>query len=60
MYERLQELGIPSILTREDDEYLPKDKRVSRIRNIVRENPDKNILLIANHINAGGERFTYH
>ena len=54
MYDRLQELGIPSILTREDDEYLPKDKRVSRIRNIVRENPNKNIILIANHMNAGG------
>ena len=54
MYDRLQELGIPAILTREDDEYLPKEKRVSRIRNIVRENPNKNIILIANHINAGG------
>ena len=53
MYKRLQELGIPSVITRTDDEYLPKEERVKRIREIVRENPNKKIILISNHINAG-------
>lgn len=52
IYDRLQELGIPSVITRTDDEYLPKDARVSRIRSITNNNP--NTLLISNHINAGG------
>lgn len=52
IYDRLQELGIPSVITRTDDEYLPKDVRVSRIRSITNNNP--NTLLISNHINAGG------
>ena len=30
IYSRLQELGIPSILVRTEDEYLPKDKRIER------------------------------
>lgn len=52
IYDRLQELGIPSVITRTDDEYLPKDARVNRIRSITNNNP--NTLLISNHINAGG------
>lgn len=52
MYNRLQELGIPSILVREDDEYLPKNDRVERINDIVKQYP--NSILISNHINAGG------
>lgn len=52
MYNRLQDLGIPSILVREDDEYLPKNDRVRRINTIAKEYP--NSILISNHINAGG------
>lgn len=52
IYDRLQELGIPSVITRTDDEYLPKDARVKRIRSITDSNP--NTILISNHINAGG------
>lgn len=52
MYNRLQELGIPSVLVREDDEYLPKNDRVRRINTIAKEYP--NSILISNHINAGG------
>lgn len=51
IYNRLQELGIPSVITRTEDEYLPKDARVKRIRSITDSNP--NTLLISNHINAG-------
>lgn len=54
IYNRLKELSIPAILLRESDEYLPKIDRINRINKIVNENPNKNILLISNHINAGG------
>ena len=54
MFNRLSELGIPAVITRNYDEYLPKNERVNRIRQIVNENPNKNIVLISNHINAGG------
>ena len=52
IYERLQELNIPVVITRTDDEYLPKDKRIERIKTLTNNNP--NNLLISNHINAGG------
>lgn len=58
IYDRLQELGIPSVITRTDDEYLPKDARVNRIRSITNNNP--NALLISNHINAGGADGSYY
>ena len=54
LYNRLKELNIPVVLTREDDEYLPRSDRIKRINNIVRQNPNKNIILLSNHMNAGG------
>ncbi len=51
---RLKELGINSLLTREDDEYLPKDKRIERIKELTNNQP---AILISNHINAGGATF---
>lgn len=51
IYNRLQELNIPSLITRTEDEYLPKDKRINRIRTITNNNPDT--ILISNHMNAG-------
>lgn len=52
MYNRLEELGIRAVLTRTDDEYLPKADRVKRIMNLY--NNDPNTLIVSNHINAGG------
>ena len=52
IYKRLQELGIPVVITRTGDEYLPKEDRINRIREITNNNP--NTLLISNHMNAGG------
>lgn len=51
MYNRLQELGIKAVLTRTDDEYLPKADRVKRILSLY--NNDPNTLIVSNHINAG-------
>ena len=52
MYNRLNELGIPVKITRDSDETLPKDERIKRILNAFGNRSD--VLLISNHINAGG------
>ena len=52
MYNRLKELGVPVVITRDQDEYLPKDKRIDRIKELKRGY--QNTLLVSNHINAGG------
>ena len=54
MYKRLQELGIPSKITRTTDEYLPKDDRIKRVKSL---NTSPNTILVSNHINAGGAIF---
>ena len=52
MYDRFNELGIPVKLTRDTDETLPKQERVKRILNAFGNRDD--VILISNHINAGG------
>ena len=53
MYDRFKELGIPVALTRDSDITLTSDDRpgvaLSKFGN------DKDVLIISNHINAGGE-----
>lgn len=51
MYKRLQELGIPATIVRDSDETLPKD---ARIRRILQEIGNDNVILVSNHMNAGG------
>lgn len=58
MYDRLKELGIPVVMTREEDITLTPTERVNRVKNAFGNYKD--VLVISNHINAGGERFTYH
>ena len=52
IYNRLKEIGIPAVMTREEDTYLPKEDRIRRVMSLS-SNSTKPIL-IANHINAGG------
>lgn len=52
IFNRLQELGIPTKMTRVDDSYLPKEDRINKVLSLYDNNP--NTILIANHINAGG------
>ena len=52
MFNRFKELGIPVKMTRETDEYLPKTQRVNKVKELY--NDDPNVILISNHINAGG------
>ena len=51
MFNRLKELDIPAKMTRDNDEYLPKEERVRRIKNLYNNSP--NTILVSNHINAG-------
>lgn len=51
MYKRLQELGIPATIVRDSDETLPKNARISRI---LKEIGNDDVILVSNHINAGG------
>ena len=49
---RLKELGLPVILTRSDDTTLDPKTRVNKILSAYGNDP--NVLVISNHINAGG------
>ena len=55
---RFKELGVSSVLVRSTDETLTPNERVNRILSFYGNRPD--VLVISNHLNAGGERFTYH
>lgn len=52
MADRLKELGANVTLTRDTDETLTPDERVKRVLNAYGNNKD--VLVISNHINAGG------
>lgn len=52
MYDQFQKLGIPVTLIRTTDETISPDERVERILNAYGNNP--NVIVISNHINAGG------
>ena len=52
MYDRLRELGIPVVLTRDYDENLSREERLRRANEAF--GGSSNAILISNHINAGG------
>lgn len=52
MYDKFRSLGIPVIMTRNTDETLSPDTRVQRVLNAFGSDP--NVIVISNHINAGG------
>ena len=52
MYDRLRELGIPAKMTRTTDETLDSNTRTKRILDAFGNGKD--VLVISNHINAGG------
>ncbi len=58
MYEQFQNKGIPVTLIRSADETISPTERVNRILAAYGDNP--NVVVISNHINAGGEGFSYH
>ena len=52
MYDRFRELGIPVSITRLDDSTLSPTDRVNKILSFY--GSDSNVIVISNHINAGG------
>lgn len=58
MYKRLQELGIPVSITRDSDATLTRQERINSALNAFGK--DEDVILVSNHINAGGRGFSYH
>ncbi len=52
MYDRFRELGIPVTLTRDTDRTLDRNERVNKILSAYGDDP--NVIVLSNHINAGG------
>ena len=58
IYDRLKELGLDVKMTRTTDETLSPTERVNRVLNAFGNTSD--VIVISNHINAGGGECTYH
>ena len=52
MYDRFRELGVPVYLTRDSDTTLEPTDRVNKVLSLFGNDP--NVIVISNHINAGG------
>ena len=52
MYRRLQELGVPVTLVRNSDETVSNEERIRRI--LAPYGEGSNVIVISNHVNAGG------
>ncbi len=52
MYDKFKELGIPVVMTRDTDITLTPKERVKRVKNAFGNYKD--VIVISNHINAGG------
>ena len=52
IYDRLRELGADVYITRDSDETLTPTERVNRVKNAFGDSKD--VVVISNHINAGG------
>lgn len=52
MYDRFKELGIPVYITRDSDITLTPTERVNRVKNAF--GSYKDVIVVSNHINAGG------
>ena len=57
MYDRLRELGIPVAITRDSDVTLTPTERVENI--LGKFGNSKDVIVVSNHINAGGEDAYY-
>lgn len=51
MYNRFKELGVPVIITRDTDKTLSRNERLNTMRSL---GTDPNVIILSNHINAGG------
>ena len=51
MYNRFKELGVPVTITRDTDKTLSRTERLNTMRSL---GTDPNVIVLSNHINAGG------
>lgn len=51
MYNRFKELGVPVIITRDTDKTLSRAERINLMKSL---GTDPNVIILSNHINAGG------
>ena len=51
MYNRFRELGVPVVITRDSDITLSRQERLNTMRSL---GTDPNVIILSNHINAGG------
>ena len=51
MYNRFRELGVPVVITRDSDTTLSRQERLNTMRSL---GTDSNVIILSNHINAGG------
>ena len=58
IHNRLDELGIPNEMSRTSDETLDSNNRPKRIQSFYGNGED--VIVVSNHINAGGAEFSYH
>ena len=52
MYNRFKELGVPVVITRDTDRTLTRSERLNTMNNSFGNDP--NVIILSNHINAGG------
>lgn len=52
MYDRFKELGVPVYITRDSDTTLEPTDRIKKIMSFYGNDP--NVVLVSNHLNAGG------
>ena len=51
MYNRFKELGVPVTITRDTDKTLSRSERINTMKSL---GTDPNVIVLSNHINAGG------
>ena len=56
MYNRFKELGVPVTITRDTDKTLSRAERINTMKIL---GTDPNVIILSNHINAGGGKFSY-
>lgn len=58
IHKRLDDMGVPNEMTRTSDTSLDSNARPKKVQSFYGDGKD--VLVVSNHINAGGEGFSYH
>ena len=56
MYNSFKELDVPVVITRDTDKTLSRAERLNTMRSL---GIDPNVIVLSNHIKAGGGEFSY-